>query len=118
MLKYEKVDLTWVQGAEFHLGIEYQLEDETPINLTGYTTRFRVKSSYGTTDILVDITEVANTQGVITITHASGLLDLKVEEAVTEVCANSMVYDWFLYEPDGDAISLIGGTISVRKSVM
>jgi len=88
-----------------------------PVDLTGYSTRMQVRPDYASATVLLELTPA---NGRITITPASGKLDLYISDADTAALTftdTPAVYDLELIEPGGDVIRLLKGTVTLSPEV-
>lgn len=98
-------------------------DNEDPVDLTGYDVRFQVRSSYGSTNVLINgtlmngkvaITDALN--GIITLTLApadtSGIrFPEKDDERVV------LVYDLEIQSPSGKVYKPARGTFTLKREV-
>lgn len=75
------------KGATWNRVVYWNNPDGTPINLSGYSAKFQVSSSFGGSTAL----ELTSGSG-ITITGASGKIELKATAAQTAALATGHYY--------------------------
>lgn len=92
-------------GATYKLIIEWQNEDGTYVNLTGYKARMKLKHSYST-EALVSLT---NLDG-ITLRGASGQVVISIPPEKTRELVGTGVYDVELESPGGEVTRILEGT--------
>jgi len=122
-----KKNLTIEQGATWRdsytllqpAPVGTPIADMLPIDLTGYSAKMQVRPDYASTTVLVELT--TENDG-ITITPASGKIDLYISDADTAVLtftADPAVYDLELVPPapGGDVIRLLRGTVTLSPEV-
>jgi len=108
-------------GATFLWPIYYALDDndETPIDLTGYTAKFTIRESVDASDTILVATTDAD--GGITIDGSAGLITISIPPAITALLETiqDAVYDVFIYapSPSTDTDPLIGGPCSISEAV-
>jgi hypothetical protein len=85
-----RYDLTIEQGATFKRSLTWKTSTATPVNVTGYTARMRVKNKVGGTTVLHLTTE----NGGITLGGAAGTISLLATATQTSAIAiKKGVYD-------------------------
>lgn len=112
-------------GSSYTLEVVYETNTGTelnpiwtPVDITGYTSKFQVRNEYGDPAPAISITEVANADGVITITGAAGKALLTIYPAGVAKLEGRAYYDWFIYSGATVAIPLLGGVIVLKKSAV
>lgn len=85
-------DITIEQGATFTLSLTWKDSTGNPVNLTGYSARMQVRTSYEAEDTLVSLTSsggdivLGGALGTIIITiAASATQTLQLDEAVYDL---------------------------------
>ena len=120
----EKYNLSMWQGDTFTLTLTIK-ESGAVKNLTGYTARMQIRSSYDATSVTESLT-TAN--GEITITANSGTIALQLSAARTAAITvnrstsqkpprNLYVYDLELIDSDSKVTKLIYGDVTVYGEV-
>jgi hypothetical protein len=107
-------DITIEQGATFQMSLTWKDSTGSPVNLTGYSARMQVRSSYESEDTLVSLT---STGGDIVLGGALGTIAVTIAATVTGplVCEEA-VYDLELI--NGTQITrLIQGKATVSREV-
>jgi hypothetical protein len=107
-------DIVIDQGSTFELALQWLDENETPIDLTGYTGRMQVRETHESADVLLDIPI-----GQVTL-DASGNITITAPASDTAAVPEGRhVYDFEIY-PAGDedqAIRMIHGDAVVTPEV-
>lgn len=110
-----KQNIVIEQGATFQLPLTLRGSNKRPINLTGHTAKLQIRESHASLDVLM---ELSTTNGKITITPASGRIDIVItDEETSAITWKTAVYDLVLYAPDGTARRLIEGKVTVSEGV-
>lgn len=110
-----KLNLSVQQGATFRKRLVRRNDKGKPINLTGFTAKLQARLNHGDTATLF---ELSTENGGIVITPLSGTIDLYVsDEATTAFSFLNCIYDLMLYAPDGDALRLCEGKVTVSPGV-
>lgn len=118
-VKPGEFDLTIYQGALFNEQFQFFLANgTTPMNLTGFTARLQMRSTYGAPDAYVTLT---TENGGITIEDAAqGLVTIKIDATETALLTQiDGVYDLKML-PDGDeerAVRVMWGTVRLSREV-
>lgn len=113
------------QGATFGLTITVKNPDKTVMNLTSYTARMQIRSSYASGTVLESLT---SSNGEITITAANGKLDLALAaertaniavdlNSTTKPPKSVYVYDLELVDNAGTVTKLLYGDAIVYGEV-
>lgn len=100
------------QGADWYLNVTYNDPNSTPIDITGYTASMQMRTSPLAATAVLTLDDVTG----ITITGASGLLELHATAADTAAITNGRYsYDLEITSPASPAVvtRLIEGTIIV-----
>lgn len=110
------VNLVLEQGTTFkHTFYWRDADGVTPIDLTGYTARMQIRSSYDATSFLLELT---TENGRISITPSTGRIDLTVTAADTaSVTWDRGVYDLELIDGFEEVTRLVQGRVNVSKEV-
>lgn len=110
-----KLNLTIKQGATFRKRLVWRDAKKKPINLTGYTAKMQVRSTYGDPQVLF---ELSTENGGITLGGTTGTVELYVsDETAATFSFDRAVYDLFLYAPNGDALPLFEGSVRLVLGV-
>jgi len=108
-------DLLLEQGATFSRSITWKDEDGAPINITGYSARLQVRKDASSPTTVLEMT---TTNGRISITGPSGILNLTVAASDTEdLPPGSYLYDLELESPGGVVTRLLEGSLSISPEV-
>lgn len=103
------------QGSTFQRRFTITDSLSVPINLTGYVARMQVRKNFSATATYIDAT-IAN--GQITITGASGIIDISVPDTVTDLIpAGKYRYDLEIESGAGVVTRLLNGTFQVTAQV-
>ncbi len=110
-----KIDLIIEQGATFSRTLTWKDDNNTAINLTGYTARMHLREHLSASAPLVVLT---TENGGITLTAAQGKLTLTLTATVTAALAvNDGVYDLEVVSASGVVTRLLQGKFIVERSV-
>ena len=103
------------QGADFYINFVYQNTGTgIAINLTGYTSKMQLKSSYDNSTIVLTLTDTSG----ITITGVTGTLAIHATAAQTlAIPAGNYYYDIIITSASGIVTRLIQGQIAVNAQV-
>jgi hypothetical protein len=105
------IALKMYQGGTFREGFVYKNRLKKPYDLTGYRARMQVRDAAGA--LIADLT---TENGGITLGGVAGTIDLYVSDEDTAVMSfTTAQYDLFLLAPNGDAIPIIAGKVTLTK---
>jgi hypothetical protein len=108
------LNLTFSQGATWKLSMTYTSGDALPVNLTGFSARMQVRSSYASSTVALSLTD---TNG-ISLGGAAGTVQLLVPATTTAgIEAKQYVYDLELESPSQEVTRLVEGTLIVTPEV-
>lgn len=107
------LDLVIEQGATYKRVIEYVDENDSPIDLTGYTVRMQIRNNHITNDIILELTDL-----YISITDAlNGEITINIPANITATLPSILgVYDIEI-ELTGDVERLLQGTVQISPEV-
>jgi hypothetical protein len=105
-------DFSIDENATFGFALTYTDSNDVAVNLTGYTARLSIATDYDSTPALT-LTQAAG----ITITPATGRLDIAITPAQTLLLPSKGVYDLVIQSGSGVITRLIEGSIKVNKGV-
>lgn len=89
---------------------------DSPVVITGYTARMQLRTTYAASTYVLSLT--SSPAAGITITGASGLVDVTItDEQTTVIEARDYVYDLELESPGGVVTRLVEGTATVTPEV-
>lgn len=105
------------KGATFNPVWTWYLEDEngvkTPVDITGYLARMKIKDDYGG-NVILSLLSGAE----ISLGGTAGTITFDVSAAVTEAIPNDTgVYDLELESPSGVVTRLIQGKVKFSEEV-
>ncbi len=110
-----KYDFTLYQGATFARVLTWKDENETPIDLTGYTARMHIRESQDADAAFVTLT--TENDG-ITLGDAAGTITLSISASDTAaITETSGVYDLELVSAGGIVTRLLAGEVLISKEV-
>jgi hypothetical protein len=102
-------DLVLYKGDYFETSVVIKDNVGTAINLTGYTAKCSIKSSYSAS---------SSFDATCTITALSGLVDIMFPSSVMEdIPAGSYVWDFQVTNPSGNVRTYIAGDVTVYGEV-
>lgn len=103
------------QGATLRDTFTYKDSDNEIVNLTGYSARSQIRSSYSSATTILDLSTEDET---ITITGATGTIAFDVPAATTEeLTPGNYVWDLEIVDPAGVVTRIVGGTCTVTPEV-
>ena len=109
-----RVNFICPQGSTFNRRITYKI-DETPVNLTGYSSRLQVRETHYATDVIADL---STTSGSITLGGSAGTIDILISDAITaDFDPGTFVYDLEIEASNGTVDRLIEGNFIVTPEV-
>ena len=112
-----RYDITIEQGATFKRTLYWKDSASTPINLTGYSARMRVKDKIGGTTLL----NLTTSNGGITLaTPTTGRIDLVATATQTEAIKQKKgVYDLELVSASAtpEVTRVVQGTVTISREV-
>jgi hypothetical protein len=107
------VNFVCPQGSTFRKTLTYTL-DQTPIDLSGYSSRLQVRTAHYSTDPLISLVSGSG----LTIGGSAGTIDIYISDSDTsEIPAGNHVYDLEIISPSSDVDRLIEGRFSVTPEV-
>lgn len=107
-----KVDFKCQQGATFTRTLTYKIDD-TPVNLTGYTSRMQVREFHYSEDPVISLTSSSG----MTLGGSAGTIIINVAaSATTELIPGNYVYDLELVS-NNNVYRLIEGKFLVSPEV-
>lgn len=108
-------NISTYQGDFFQATLSVKNTNNTPINLNGYDIRGQVRTSYGSTGILLDLNPTISGNGV------SGIINISIPSDITEeIPVGTFVYDIERYPSGittGNSIKLMLGKFIVSPEV-
>lgn len=111
----ENYRLTIDQGASFELSFLFADENNIPLNLTGYTARMQLRTSYTAPTPAIELTTENNR---IVFTPLEGKMTLSLPASVTTTIApRNYVYDVELISPTGFVTRAVEGDAIVTPEV-
>jgi hypothetical protein len=107
-------NITMDQGAQWTLQVDYDNNNGTPFNLTGYTARMQVRPKFGSDNAVLTLSSVT---GGIVITPLTGTLNLTATTVQTGAIPGGFyVYDLEI-DSGGVVTRLMQGQVTVRDQV-
>lgn len=101
------------QGSTFRKTLTYKINN-TPVNITGYSSRLQVRETHYTTDIIISLTSGNG----ITLGGSAGTIDILISASATALFdAGTFVYDLEIQSPSGIVDRLIEGSFIVSPEV-
>jgi hypothetical protein len=102
-------DLVLYRGDYFSTSVVIKDSTGSVINLTGYTAKCSIKSSFAA---------VSSFDATCTITAVDGLVEIVFPSSVTEdIVAGDYVWDFQVANPDGNVRTYIAGDVTVYGEV-
>lgn len=106
-------NVTMYQGATFDLSLTWNV-NSSPVNLTGYTSRMQVRSSFDSDTAILNLTSGSG----ITLGGTTGTILINATAATTAgVATGQYVYDLELVSGGSAVTRLIQGTFIVDPEV-
>lgn len=121
-----KLDIYVEHGTTFNYPLTYSNPDGTPIDLTSFTARMKVKKYWDDVEIIADLT-TENSR--IEIDALTGTITLKLTEAETRSIpvpiskkrgfdgTANYLYDLELIDIDGNVTRLVEGYFTVKAEI-
>jgi hypothetical protein len=107
-------NITMDQGAQWTLTVQYDNNNGTPFDLTGYTARMQVRPKFGSDNAVLTISSPSS--GIV-ITPLTGTLNLTATTAQTgDIPGGFYVYDLEITS-GGVVTRLMQGSVTVRDQV-
>jgi hypothetical protein len=108
-------DLLIEQGANYSQEFVYRDSSGNPINLTGYTARMQIRSTYESASPMIDLT--TDNYGII-LGGAAGTVALGMSAATTDaLTAGRGVYDLELISGLGFVTRMLQGVVTISRNV-
>lgn len=108
------LNLTLPQGGTWEVSLTYKASNGTPVNLSGYTARMQVRSSYSSPTAVLSLTDTAG----ITLGGADGTVQIAVSATTSATIeAAQYVYDLEVVSGGGTVTRLVQGTFTVTPEV-
>ena len=110
-----RYDLEIKQGATLSLTATWKDSTDTPVNLTGYTARMQVRSTYDATSTILSLTSGSG----ITLGGSAGTIAITASATVTAALTAPWagVWDLELVSGGGVVTRLLEGAASVSPEV-
>ena len=103
------------RGETFVRSLTYKNDDNTPVDLTGYTATMMIREDL---DSAVVAMEISTNNGRITLGGAAGTIDIEVSSTDTDQMAEgTYVYDLVIEDGSSVVTRLLEGTLEVKKAV-
>jgi len=110
-----KLNMVIEQGATFNPVFTYKDENDTLINLTGYTARMQIKLKRTSPSTIEDLTDG---NGKIILGGAAGTITLLLTDTETAAYTfTSAVYDLELINGSGAVTRLLQGSVTLSTEV-
>jgi len=108
--EFAVIPLKIYQGGTFREGFIYKNRLKKPYDLTGYRARMQIRENGGL------VTDLSTENGGIVLGGIAGTIDLYIsDEDTAKMNFSSAVYDLFMLAPNGDAIPIINGKVTLTK---
>jgi hypothetical protein len=108
-------DILVDQGATLSRAMFLKTSSKSPISLDGYSGRMHIRD-YVTSSVIIETLTTEN--GQMTITPASGRVDILLSPAETAALAvKKYVYDIELESPEGEVTKVLSGKLTVRAEI-
>ena len=107
-------NITMDQGAQWTLQVQYDNNNGTPFDLTGYTARMQVRPKFGADNAVLTLSSPSS--GIV-ITPLTGVLNLTATTVQTAAIPGGFyVYDLEI-DSGGIVTRLMQGSVTVRDQV-
>lgn len=108
-------NITVNQGENYDLTATLTNADGTPVNISGYSLRGKVKYSYGSTGVLVDLAPTI-------VNPVSGIINFTLTPSETAALPITVaVYDIERYvsgqSPEATVVRVLQGTVTITPEV-
>lgn len=111
-----KYNMVCDQGSTFERSIELQDSDGTPYNLAGFSARMQVRREIDSTGS--PLIELSTTNGRITISALTGIIDIALTPEETASLTRSGYYDLEIYKSStGEVFKVLRGEFRLEKEV-
>jgi hypothetical protein len=107
-------DITIEQGSGFSLPLTYEAPEGSFVDFTGSTGRLHVRSKYGATDKLIELT---TENGGIVLTEDGEITLSMTAEDTAELTFSRGVYDLEIVPPSGEPYKIIKGNVFLKREV-
>lgn len=110
------VQLIIQKGATYKKSMVYKNEDQTLVDLTGFTAEMQIRTGFEIEPIILTL---STTNGRIILGGALGTIDLLIDKETTKLLAPAVknIYDLELLSPSGEVIRLIEGIVTITDNV-
>jgi hypothetical protein len=112
--KAGEYDITIEQGSGFSLPLTYEAPEGSFVDFTGSTGRLHVRSKYGATDTLIELT--TENGGIELGDDGSILLTISADDTAALTFSRG-VYDLEIVPPTGEPYKLIRGNVFLKREV-
>jgi hypothetical protein len=106
----------FVAGQTVELSLKLQDEQQSDMDLTGYTAEMQVRTNYSATSPLISVSTTSSAAGVITV-NAKGELNITIAKTATAIAAGAYVYDLKLTSPSGTSKYILRGQFVLEPRV-
>jgi hypothetical protein len=107
-------DITIEQGSGFSLPLTYEAPEGSLVDFTGSTGRLHVRSKFGATDKLIELT--TENGGIELGDDGSILLSMSADDTA-ELKFDRGVYDLEIVPPSGEPYKIIKGNVFLKREV-
>lgn len=117
-MKPDTLNIEIPAGATYKQSLLWKDSNGALVNLTGYAARMMVKRTV-TSSAIISISNVSNSQGVITLGGAAGTIDITVNAAhTTTLTAGKYLWAIELESGGGEVTRLLDGEAVVTAEVV
>jgi hypothetical protein len=112
-------NFTMTQGCQYNLDLTVTSDGTTPVNITGYSVRFQMRSSAAG----LPLVSYSTANGSITITGSTGQIFITIQESDTSPLLINGLAKEFLYAvttttPGGVDDEIVTGTITMNRALV
>lgn len=111
-----KYDFVMEQGSVYGQSFQYLDDNNSPVDLTGFTAKMQIRASYDTVVLL----ELNTTDATLTIDGVNGVITANVDADITALLTfTDAIYDLELYPAGNESVAfkILYGDVSLRKEV-
>jgi hypothetical protein len=109
-----KINFLCPQGATFQKTVTIEI-DQTPLNLSGYSSRLQVRENYYSANTIVNL--LSSGSG-LTISGSAGVIDILIADEITkDFPAGTFVYDLEIESVNGNVDRVLEGSFIITPEV-
>jgi hypothetical protein len=101
-------------GTTYKVQVAWKNQDQTAINLTGFTGRMQIRKSYNSPTVLLDLN--TSNGGIVITDAAGGLFEIRLTPNQTTSLTDG-VFDVEMVSASGEITRIIQGMVKVSPEV-